>query len=177
MNTTPISFLYTQYHTITRKKHPSHDDYLYRRWNNLTARSNTKRTHKTNQRLPTRSSTKDDTSVSPTLQTLCTQDTRSSHQTNLDNDAILSITIWNQPIIQYRMPIQSTTRNQSRHPSTAVRHALIGVSDKLLHSWKLPCLLYLFTSIICVVLSRFILLADSFTMVKIDDRYPDEWNE
>ena len=34
-----------------------------------------------------------------------------------------------------------------------------------------------FTRIICVVLSCFILLADSFTMVKIDDRYPDEWND
>ena len=59
------------------------------------------------------------------------------------------------------MPIQrpfSSDRNRSRHPSTAVQYALIGVYDKLLHPQKLPCLLYLFTRIICVVLSCFILL-------------------
>ena len=93
-----------------------------------------------------------------------------------NTDAILNITIWNQPIVQYRMPIQPNTRNRSRHPSTAVRYALIDVYDKLNPS-ELPCLLPFFTSIICVVLSCFILLADSFTMVKIDDRYPDEWND
>ena len=120
---------------------------------------------------------KDDTSITPTLETLCTLDTRSTDPTYNDTDAILNITIWNQPIVQYQMPIRSTIRNRSRHPSTAVQYALIGVYDKLLHSRKLPCLLYLFTSIICVVLSCFILLADSFTMVKIDDRYPDEWND
>ena len=75
------------------------------------------------------------------------------------------------------MPIQAIalSRNQSQHPSTAVPYALIGVYDKLLNPPKLACLLPLFTSIICVVLSSFILLADSFTMVKIVDRYPDEW--
>ena len=120
---------------------------------------------------------KDDLSVTPTLETLRTLDTQSSDPTYNDTDAILNITIWNQPIVQYRMPIQpfAATRNRSRHPSTAVRYALIGVYDKLLNPPKLPCLWPLFTSIICVVLSRFILLADSFTMVKIDDRYPDEW--
>ena len=61
--------------------------------------------------------------------------------------------------------------------STAVQYALIGVYDKLLNLFKLPCLLLFFASIICVVLSSFILLTDFFTMVKIDDRYPDEWNE
>ena len=81
--------------------------------------------------------------------------------------------------LQYRMPIRSTTRNQPRYPSPspAVKYALIGVYDKLLHPRKLLCLLYLFTSITCVVLSCFILLADLFTMIKIDDRYPDEWND
>ena len=76
------------------------------------------------------------------------------------------------------MTIRSTIRNQPRYPSPAViKYALIGVYDKLLHPQKLPCLLYLFTSITCVVLSCFILLADLFTMIKIDDRYPDEWND
>ena len=134
----------------------------------------------TNHRILTRTITKDDPSVTPTLDTLSTLDTRSSHPINTDTDAILSITIWNQPIVQYRMPIRpfAPDRNQPRHPSTAVQYAMIGVYDKqLLHPRKLPCLLYLFTRIICVVLSCFILLADSFTMVKIDDRYPDEWNE
>ena len=78
------------------------------------------------------------------------------------------------------MPTRSTmyTNNQSReHPSTAVQYVLIGVYNKLLNPQKLPCLFYLFTSISCVVLSCFNLLADFFTMVKIDDRYPDEWND
>ena len=123
--------------------------------------------------------TKDDTSVTPTLQTLCTQDTRSSHHTNINPGTILSITILNQPILRYRIPFRPSIspRNRSRlRPSTAVRYALIGVYDKLNPS-KLPCLLSFSTSIICVVLSCFILLADSFTLVKIDDRYPDEWND
>ena len=167
--------LYTVPHYITRKKHPGHDNYLYRRWNNPNAHKH-KKTRKTNQRNLARTTTKDDMSVTPTLTTLSTLDTRSSHPTNIDPDTILSITIWKQPIVQYRLPIRpATTRNRSR-PSIAVQHALIGVYDKL-NSSKLPHLLPFFTSIICVVLSCFILLADSFTMVKIDDRYPDEWND
>ena len=173
--------LYTVPQYITRKKHPNHDNYLYRRWNKPTAHKHTTKTKKirTKRLLVKHSTAKDDPSVTPTLETLCTTDTRTSNPTNIDTDAILSITIWKQPIVQYRMPIRPfpSTRNRSRHPSTAVQYALIGVYDKLLHSRKLPCLLYLFTSIICVVLSCFILLADFFAMVKIDDRYPDEWND
>ena len=168
--------LYTVPQYITRKKHPSRDNYLYRRWNNPTVRSTTKKT-RTKRLTIEHSTTKDDTSVTTTLQTLCTQDTQSSHPPNIDT--ILSITIWNQPIAQYRMPTRpsASTRNRSRHPSTAVRYALIGVYDKTLNLSKLPCLLSFFDSIICVVLSSFILLTDFFTMVKIDDRYPDEWND
>ena len=167
--------LYKVPHYITRKKkHPSHDNYLYRRWNNPTVSS--KKTRKTHQRNLVRS-TKDDTSVTPTLETLSTLDTRTSHPTNIDNDTILSITIWNQPIVQYQLPIRPNTRHRSRHPSIAVQHALIGVYDKLLHPPNVSCLLPTFTRIVCVVLSCSILLANFFTMVKIDDRYPDEWNE
>ena len=77
------------------------------------------------------------------------------------------------------MPIRpfAYPRKRSQHPSTAVRYALIGVYDKILSPSKLPCLLSFFTTIIRVVLSSFILLADFFPMVKIDDRYPDEWND
>ena len=136
----------------------------------------TKKTRTKHQRLPV--TTTDNTSVTPTLETLCTIEIRSSHPTNIDSDTILSITIWNQPIVQYRIPPRPNTCHRSRHPSTAVQYALIGILyDKLLHPRKLPCLVYLFTSIICVVLSSFILLTDFFTMVKIHDRYPDEWNE
>ena len=166
--------LYTVPPYIKRKKHPSHDNYLYRRWNNPT-RTKTKKTRTKHQRLPV--TTMDDTSVTPTLETLRTIDTHSSHPTNIDPDTILSITIWNQPIIQYQIPPPPNTRHRSRHPSTAVQYALIGVYDKLLIPSKLPCLLLLFTSIICEVLSCFILLADLFTMIKIDDWYPDEWND
>ena len=174
-----ISFIHssTVYYT---KKHPSHDNYLYRQWNNPTTRSTTKKTQKTNQRILTRSTTKDDPSVTSTLETFSTLDldTRSSYPTYIDTDAILSITIWNQPIAQYRIPIQPSayTRNRSReHHSTAVWYALIGVYNKLIHPPKSPCLLFTLTSIICVVLSCFLSLAASFTLVKIDDQYPDEW--
>ena len=74
------------------------------------------------------------------------------------------------------MPIRpfASPRNQSRlHPSIPVRYALIGVYDKLLNLPKIPCvLLSFFTSILSTALSCFILFADFFTMVKIDDRYP-----
>ena len=120
---------------------------------------------------------KDDPSATPTLKTPCTLNTCSLHSTKITNDAILSITIWNQPIVQYQIPFRPNTRNRSRHPSIAVQHAMIGVYDRLTHPSKISCLLPIFTRIACVVLSCFILLADSFTMVKIDDRYPDEWND
>ena len=88
---------------------------------------------------------KDDASVTPTLKTLCTVDTRSSEPThNNDTDVILNIMIWNQPIIQYQMPIQPfvSPRNRSRrYPSTAIQYALIGVYDKLLNPSKLRCIL------------------------------------
>ena len=70
----------------------------------------------------------------------------------------------------------ASNRNQSRPPSTAVQYALIGLYDKLIHPRKLPCLLYLFTNIISAALACFNLLVESFALVKIDDRYPDEWN-
>ena len=128
---------------ITKKKnnHRAHDEYLYQRWTNPTAHKTRKPRRPTaNTSAPT---TKDDTSVTPTLQTLCTQDTRSSNQT--DADILISITIWNKPIVQYRMPIRpsASDRNQSRPPSTAVQYALIGVYDRqLLHPRKSPCLVY-----------------------------------
>ena len=77
------------------------------------------------------------------------------------------------------MPIQPfvPTRNRSQHPSTAVRYTLIGVYNKLLNPSKLPCLLSFFPSIISAALSCFNLLAESFTLVKIDDQFPQQKNE
>ena len=101
--------LYTVPHYITRKKHPGHDNYLYRRWNNpSTARSKTKKTRKPNQHLLV-STTKDDTSVTPTLETLCTNDTNTPHQHGNAN-MLISIIIWNKPIVQYQVPIRLNTR-------------------------------------------------------------------
>ena len=170
-----------------------HDAYLYHRWNDKKRKKNTRtpkpiaatritatptyHTASASASASIKIPVKDEPSITSTLRTLCTLDTRSSDPSNNDTDAILNITIWNQPIVQYRIQFRPNTHNRSRHPSTAVQYALIGVYDKLLNLRKLPCLLSFFTSIICVVLSRFILLADSFTMVKIDDRYPDEWND
>ena len=174
-----MNFPYTQYHTILHGRRIIAMITIYTDDGTIQPNTSTRPRRPVKQtNAPTHTTTtKDDTSVTPALQTLCTQDTRSSHQTNLDPDAILSITIWNQPIVQYRMSIRSTIRNQPRYPSPAVKYALIGVYDKLIHPRKLPCLLYLFNRITRVVLSSFILLADLFTMIKIDDRYPDEWND
>ena len=165
----------------------NHDAFLYHRWNNTDKNKTNDTKPSTTPRIttptyhtapaPIKIPVKDDPSTTPTLETLSTLDTRSSHRTDIDTDTIISITIWNHPIVKYRVPIRTNNRNRSRNPSIAVQHAMIGVYDRLLHPQKLPCLLYLFTRIICVVLSCFILLADSFTMVKIDDLYPDEWND
>ena len=43
------------------------------------------------------------------------------HTQLISDDTIFSIMIWNQPIVQYQVPIQPNTRNQSRHPSIVVR--------------------------------------------------------
>ena len=166
--------LYTVPQYIKRKKHPSHDNYLYRRWTNTPSanKHKTKKTRTRHQRPLV--ITKDDTSVTPTLETLSTTNTSTPH----DNaDMLISITIWNKPIVQYQLPIRPNTRNRSRHPSIAVHHALIGVYDKLLQPPNVSRLMPIFPRIVCIVLSCFILLADSFVLVKIDDRYPDEWND
>ena len=174
----------------TYAKNDDHDAYLHHRWNRSNRNKNTTTTSPSTTK-PAAAATattgkttayapieiKDDPSVTPTLETLCTLDTCSSDPTYNDTDAILNITIWNQPIVQYKVPIQPNTRNRSRNPSIAVQHAMIGVYDRLIHPPKISCLLPIYTHIVCVVLSCFILLADSFTMVKIDDRYPDEWND
>ena len=72
------------------------------------------------------------------------------------------------------MPNQSNTRSRFPH-SIAVQYALIGVYNKLPHFLKFSSPISTFASIICVVLSCFVLLADSFTLVKTDDQYPEEW--
>ena len=121
-----------------------HDAYLHHRWNRSNRNTTTTSpstttptpaaaaatTNKTTAYATIEIPSKDDPSVTPTMETLCTLDTRSLNPTYNDPDTILSITIWNQPIAQYRIPLRSNTRNQSRHPSTAVRYALIGVYDK-----------------------------------------------
>ena len=114
----------------------NHDAFLHRRWNNANKNVSTIRPGTNRPTLAANSNTtsapieipvKDDTSITPTLETLFTLDTRSSDPTYNDTDAILNITIWNQPIVQYRMPIRSTIRNRSRHPSTAVQLSLIHI--------------------------------------------------
>ena len=116
--------LYTVPQYIKRKKHPSHDNYLYRRWTNTPTahKHKTTKTRTQHQRLLV--TTKDDTSITPTLKTLSTTNTSTPHY---NADMLISITIWNKPIVQYQLPIQPNTRNRSRHPSIAVHHALIGV--------------------------------------------------
>ena len=103
----------------------NHDAFLYHRWDNANKNKNTstirpgtkKPTLATNSNTVahtlTKTPAKDNPSITPTLKILCTVDTQSSDPTNTDTDAILSITIWNQPIVKCRMPIRSTTHNQS----------------------------------------------------------------
>ena len=82
-----------------------------------------------------------------------------------------------EPIIHYRMPNWSNARrNQSRlDPSTAVQYALIVVYNKLLNPLKLPHLMSVFTSTVCIVLSCFVLLADSFTPDPGQTWWPIPW--
>ena len=122
--TVPVTLYYS---TPTYAKNDDHDAFLYHRRNKVntisprTTKSIPAATNgKTTASAPIEIPVKDDPSITPTLETLSTLDTRSLHPTNIDTDAILSITIWNQPIVQYQMPIQSTIRHQSRRPSTAV---------------------------------------------------------
>ena len=134
-------------------KNNDHDGFLYHRWNKTTTNANTTTIHlctnkprptvntKTIAHTPTAIPVKDDPSVTPTPETLCTFDTCSSNSTTIDNDAILNIKIWIQPI--------SFNSNRSQeHHSTTVQYALIGVYDKLLNPSKLPCLFSIFNSII-----------------------------
>ena len=147
---------------------------------NPTIRNATKTTH-TKHLIVKHSSTKDDdTSImpTPTLETLSIIDIRLLHSTTVANDAILRFMILKQPsIVRYGMlnPPTSTHNWSWEHSSTAVQYALIGVYDKLHNSPKLPCLLPTFNCIACVVLSGFLMLSDSLTLVKIDDQYFDEW--
>ena len=95
----------------------------------------------------------------------------------LDESKLIIFTIWNQPIVQYTMPNQPNTCHQSIRSSTAVHYALLGVYNKLLDPPTFSCLFSTSNGIVCVVMSCSVLLADSFTLVKIDNQYPDEWND
>ena len=95
----------------------------------------------------------------------------------LDESKLIIFTIWNQPIVQYTMPNQPNTCHRSIRSSTAVQYALLGVYNKLLNPPTFSCLFSTSNSIVCVVMSCSVLLADSFTLVKIDNQYPDEWND
>ena len=66
--------------------------------------------------------------------------------------------------------------NRNRHhsgvePITAVQYALVGVYVKLLNPPEQPRLL--FTSLFCLFFC-FVLLADFFNLVKIDNQYPNK---
>ena len=80
----------------------NHNAFLQHRWNNANKNKPTVHTHKTKKTRTKHKRllvTKDDMFITPTFETLCTLDTRSSHHIeNEDTDAILSLTIWNQQI-------------------------------------------------------------------------------
>jgi hypothetical protein len=164
----------------------NHDAYLYHFWNNKHKNTGTTKPapagNSTNS-TPTTAYTlteitvKDDVSTIPTLKTLCIHTLESDpNKIIVASHMLINFTIWNQPIVHYRMPNQPNTYHRSRlDPSTAVQYTLIGVYDKLLNPPKFSQLFLTVTSIVCLVLYCFVFLAASFTMVKIDDRYPDEW--
>ena len=103
-------------------KNDDHDSYLYHRWNDkkrkdtvtlkpAPAGNSTNST--TTAYAPIEIPVKDDPSVTPTLETLSTLETQPSDPTYNDTDAILNIMIWNQPIVEYKVPIRPNTRNRS----------------------------------------------------------------
>ena len=147
--------------------------------------SSTTKEYCTSRQLPTKTPVKDDPPVTPMLKTLSTIDTSDPNNKLVANDILINFTIWNQSIVHYCIPNQhnayyTTPRNRSRlKSSTAIHHVLIGVYDnKLLSSPTLPCLFFiLLDCIVCLVLSYVVLLADSFTLVKINDWFPGEWYE
>ena len=108
----------------------------------------------------------------------------SSHQPTRDPDTILNITIYLEPT--YCTVSNSLSNWYLSHPffshsrlnlSTAIQYALIGVYDKLSNPLNKDTTNSVYiTRNVCVVSSCFVLLADSFTLVKIDHQYPDEWN-
>ena len=87
----------------TYAKNDDHDAYSSYRWNKRKKNTNLGTTERTSTTClantssqttayaPIKILVKDDPSVSPTIETLCTLDTCSLHSTNIDNDAILSI--------------------------------------------------------------------------------------
>ena len=104
-----------------------HDAFLYHRWHNTNKKQMNTGTNKptttphinlltshTTAYAPIKIPVKDDPSVTPTLETLCTHNTCSLHPTNIDTNVILNITLWNQPIAQYQMPIQPFVYTHNR---------------------------------------------------------------
>ena len=85
-------------------KNHSHDGDLYQQWTNPTVHSIIKTAYIAPTKVRLDFTTNDALSITPTLEILSTLDTHSSHQTTGTPDTILSITIWNQPIVHYRMP-------------------------------------------------------------------------
>lgn len=73
-------------------------------------------------------------------------------------------------------PKTPTTRSQP-NPGSDVQSALIvGVWAKPFHPPKFSCRFPSFKKIVCsVILSCFVLLAESFLLIKIVDWFPDEW--
>ena len=80
---------------------------------------------------------------------------------------IIMQTLTNSQVPQQISHQPNTCHQSWLDPSTALQYALIGVYDKLLNRPILSCSLYLFTCIVLVALSCFVLLADSFALVKI----------
>ena len=108
-----MAIVHDQYHLLSSAlmypKNDDHDLYLYHCWNSsdrntkYNTSSTTKPTTATHITTPTyqtayapiKVAVKDDPSVTPTLETLCTLDTLDTcflHSTNVANDTILSIT-------------------------------------------------------------------------------------
>ena len=99
------------YNNEKRNKNHAHDKYLYRRWINPTV-------HKYKTKKPctvphAETPVTDDPSVTPTLETFYTLNTRSPHHTDDTPNTILSFTILNQPFVQYRIPNRPTTQTHN----------------------------------------------------------------
>ena len=142
-----MHFLFIKYQHITKKrnKNHAHDKYLYKE-----------------PPPPHTPHHQGDLSVIPTFETLCNlEKCPSQKNTDANDNTILNIMIWKQPIVKYQLLNWPKINNISMRPGTTTNFLILQHS--LVYS------LLLIINIFCVVLFCFVFCfpADSFNLVKL----------